>query len=65
LKAKLALLGQEASVEPTNVPEKGVWYRVRLGPYSRVEEINRVRSQLAQNGIDGSLVKIKDPAQKP
>lgn len=65
LKAKLALLGQEASVEPTNVPEKGVWYRVRLGPYSRVEEINRVRSQLAQNGIDGSLVKIKDPPQKP
>jgi len=65
LKAKLALLGLEASVEPTNVPDKGTWYRVRMGPFSRIEEINRVRGQLAQNGIDGSLVKIKDPASKP
>ena len=63
-KAQLALLGLEASVEPTTVPEKGTWYRVRLGPFSRVEEINRVRSQLAQNGIDGSLVKVRDPGQK-
>lgn len=59
-KAKLALLGLESSVEPTNVPEKGTWYRVRLGPYARVDEINRVRTLLAQNGIEGSLVKIKD-----
>ena len=65
LKAKLALLGLEASVEPTNVPDKGTWYRVRMGPFSRIEEINRVRGQLAQNGIDGSLVKIKDPSAKP
>lgn len=63
-KAQLALLGLEASVEPTSVPEKGTWYRVRLGPFSRLEEINRVRAQLAQNGIDGSLVKVKDPSQK-
>jgi len=65
LKAKLALLGLEASVEPTDVPDKGTWYRVRMGPFSRIEEINRVRGQLAQNGIDGSLVKIKDPSAKP
>ena len=58
-KAKLALLGLEASVEPTNVPEKGTWYRVRLGPMSTVDEINRVRTQLAQNGIEGALVKVK------
>jgi cell division protein FtsN len=62
LKAKLALLGLEASVEPTNLPDKGVWYRVRLGPYSNVDEINRMRKQLVENGVDASLVKIKDPA---
>ena len=60
LKAKLALLGLEAGVEPTELPEKGVWYRVRLGPYTQLEEINRVRQQLAQNGVDASLVKLKD-----
>ena len=64
LKAKLALLGLEASVEATTIPEKGLWYRVRIGPMGRVDDINRVRSQLAQNGIEGSLVKIKDPNQK-
>ena len=62
LKAKLALLGLETSVEPTNLPDKGVWYRVRLGPYSNIDEINRMRKQLAENGFDASLVKIKDPA---
>lgn len=59
LKARLALLGLEAGVEPTNVPDKGTWYRVRLGPLSNIDEINRVRAQLAQNGIEGSLVKVK------
>lgn len=62
MKAKLALLGLESSVEPTSLPDKGVWYRVRLGPYSKVDEINRVRAQLAQNAVDASLVKIRDAA---
>ena len=60
LKAKLALLGLEANVEATTIPEKGVMYRVRLGPYDRIDEINKARSQLAQNGIDPSLVRVRD-----
>jgi cell division protein FtsN len=59
-KARLAILGFESSVEPANLPDKGTWYRVRLGPYSKVEEINKVRATLAQNGIDASLVKVKE-----
>jgi cell division protein FtsN len=59
-KARLAILGFESSVEPANLPDKGTWYRVRLGPYKKVEDINKVRQQLAQNGIDASLVKIKE-----
>ena len=61
LKARLALIGVEANVEPVDQAEKGTWYRVRVGPYAKVDEINRVRQTLAQNGIDASLVKIKDP----
>jgi len=60
-KARLAILGYESSVEPANLPDKGTWYRVRMGPYKKVEEINKVRQTLAQNGIDASLVKIKEP----
>ncbi len=58
-KAKLALLGYDSSIEPTTVPDKGTWYRVRLGPYTKIDEINRVRQQLAQNGFNPSLVKLK------
>ena len=60
-KARLAILGFESSVEPMSVPDKGTWYRVRLGPYTHLDEINRVRQSLAQNGIDASLVRMKDP----
>jgi cell division protein FtsN len=60
-KARLAILGFESSVEPANLPDKGTWYRVRLGPYNKLDEINRIRQALAQNNIDASLVKIKEP----
>jgi cell division protein FtsN len=60
-KARLAILGFESSVEPANLPDKGTWYRVRMGPYTKVEEINRVRQMLAQNNIDANLVKLKEP----
>jgi len=63
-KAKIAILGFESSVEPTTLPDKGTWYRVRLGPYTTLEELNRVRRTLSQNGIDASLVKLKDVAIK-
>ena len=63
-KAKIAILGFESSVEPTALPDKGTWYRVRLGPYTGLEELNRVRRVLVQNGIDASLVKVKDVAIK-
>jgi cell division protein FtsN len=59
-KARLAILGFESSVEPANLPDKGTWYRVRLGPFSRLDEINRIRQSLAQNNIDASLVKMKE-----
>ena len=62
-KAKLAILGLESNVEPSTLPDKGTWYRVRLGPYRKLDEINRARQTLAQNGIEASLVKLKDAAK--
>ena len=64
LKARLALIGVEAGVEPIDLAEKGTWYRVRIGPYHKVDEINRLRQTLAQNGIEASLVKIKDSGSR-
>ena len=38
------------------------WYRVRIGPYTKLDDINRVRQTLAQNGISASVVKLKNPS---
>ena len=60
LKARLALLGLEAAIQTRTLPEKGVWHRVRLGPYADVEELNRVRGVLKQNNIETALVKVRE-----
>lgn len=60
LKARLALLGMQASIQTTTLPERGVWHRVRIGPYSSVEELNRTRDTLKKNGIDTTLIKVRD-----
>lgn len=59
-KAKLALMGFEAKVETVEVDGKGTMHRVRIGPYGRLDDINRVRSTLATNGVDAALIKLKD-----
>ncbi len=51
LKARIAMAGMEATVQTANVPEKGVRYRVRLGPYRSTEEMNKAVALLKQNGI--------------
>jgi cell division protein FtsN len=66
-KAQLALLGVEATVQTTVMPDKTVWHRVRVGPYAAIEEINRVRDVLKQGGIETTLIKARDataPATK-
>lgn len=57
LKARLALIGIEASVQQVILADKGTLNRVRIGPFAKPEDMNRVRSQLAQNGIQANVVK--------
>ena len=61
LKATLALLGFEAVIETTTLPDKGVWHRVRVGPYTSVEELNRTREALKRSGVTTTLVKAREP----
>ncbi|MEO1766741.1 SPOR domain-containing protein [Thiobacter aerophilum] len=60
LKARLALMGVEATVQSTELPDKGVWHRVRIGPFTSLDEMSQVRATLAQNGIQATLVKVKE-----
>ena len=54
LKAKLALLGIEANIQSATIPDKGVWYRVRVGPYKSADEMNHARGFLKQNGVEST-----------
>lgn len=60
LKARLALLGIEATIQTTSVPDKGVWHRVRIGPYTSVERLNQTRDTLKHNGVETTLIKVRD-----
>ena len=59
LKAKLALLGVEANIQTATIPDKGVWYRVRLGPYKSADDLNRASSFLKQNGVDSTPMRAQ------
>lgn len=59
VKAKLAFMGMEANVQPATIPDKGVWYRVRLGPYHGADEMNAAMNTLKQNGINAAPIRAQ------
>ena len=65
LKARLALLGMEAAIQTTTLPDKVVWHRVRVGPYTAINDLNRARETLKQNGIETTLIKVREMPLQP
>jgi len=57
LKARLALGGWEANVQEGTVPDKGIRYRVRMGPYDDADELNRMKAELARRGFDVAVIR--------
>jgi cell division protein FtsN len=58
MKARLALVGFEARIVMAEV--NGVtFYRVRVGPYGQLDDMNRARTRLAENGVEASVVRQK------
>lgn len=55
LKAKLAMLGVEASIQAATLPDKSVWHRVKVGPYKTAEERGKAAAMLKQNGVNATL----------
>jgi len=56
LKAKLAFMGFEARLETADVAA-GTVHRVRVGPFTRLDDMNRTRARLTENGIEAAVVK--------
>jgi len=63
MKAKLALQGFEAVVQTAEIPEKGIWHRVRVGPLTDVDQINKARGDLILNGFNADLIKVHTEAK--
>ena len=57
LKARLALAGWEAAVQSATLPDQGVRYRVRVGPFDNTDEVNRVKAELGKSGFDAAVIK--------
>ena len=57
LKAKLALIGIEARIQTVETQDKGIWHRVRIGPFTSVADMDKVRGELQANGVQSASVK--------
>jgi cell division protein FtsN len=62
LKARLALAGLEANIEKVSIEGKGDFYRVRLGPYEKLEALDDADRRLAEQGIKPLRLKLTKPA---
>jgi cell division protein FtsN len=65
LKAKIAFTGLEATVRAVVIPDKGTLYRVRLGPYQNLDDANRNKAVLSQNGVGAAIIRTTDEAKTP
>lgn len=57
LKANLALLGIESSIQQVQVSNGSTWNRVRIGPINNLGQLNALRAQLAQHHIEPLVIK--------
>ncbi len=55
MRGRLALLGFESRVQPADRDGAKI-FRVRLGPYGRIDDLNRARQRLIENGVEATLV---------
>ena len=57
LKARLAMGGIEANVQRADLAAKGIYYRVRIGPFATADAADIMRARLGAEGIEATKVK--------
>jgi cell division protein FtsN len=60
LKARLALAGIETQIQTATLPDGRVWHRVRVGPFSRQDELTKSRAALKENKLEANLIKVRE-----
>ncbi len=58
LQAHLANLGVNANIGMVSTPEGEEWYRVQVGPFTNLEELNQMRAMLSSHDMATILLKF-------
>ena len=59
MKANLAFLGLEASIQTVTINGTDTWHRVRVGPYPDLASLNEARTRMRQNEIESIVLKVR------
>jgi cell division protein FtsN len=59
MKAQLALLGAEASIQRVTIDDK-TWHRVRVGPLKNLDQVNSLRERMREANIDVFVVRLSE-----
>jgi cell division protein FtsN len=59
VRAQLALQGVESRVQKVSV-DNDTWHRIRIGPISKLDELNRLRQILRKADVDVLVIRVGD-----
>jgi cell division protein FtsN len=59
IRAQLALQGIESKVQKVSV-DNDTWHRIRVGPITKLDELNRLRQILRKADVDVLVVRVGD-----
>jgi cell division protein FtsN len=59
IRKQLAMQGIDAKVQRVAV-DTDVWHRVRVGPISNLDELNKVRKELQASDLDALVIRVGD-----
>jgi cell division protein FtsN len=59
IRARLALQGVESKVQKVSV-DNDTWHRIRIGPISKLDELNRLRGILRKADVDVLVIRVGD-----
>ena len=59
LKAELTLIGMPAQIQTVSIEGGTKWHRVRVGPFTDLQALNRARAELQSNGLKVMVLKVR------
>lgn len=57
MRARMAILGFEARVSATERDGQTL-HRVRIGPYASLEDLNKSKGRLSENGVESTVIRV-------